>query len=135
MGQKALIPALYELEWAYQVEREKTDWIFASPTGLGMLGLDAMPAAPELSDVFKALPNLSVFAGAGLDRDKLLPLFRYGVIKRIDQVFEFQLDRRRMAETVALASPGEELRTAPPGSGALAADDCQPAHHQIATGG
>jgi hypothetical protein len=112
LGQKALVIALYELEWAYNIEREKTGWIFASPTGLGMLGLDVMPPAPELSDVFKVLPNLSVFAGAGLGRDKLVPLFRHGVIKRIDQVFEFQLDRRRLAQSAAPASPGEELRNA-----------------------
>jgi len=43
-----LVAALYELAWAYNIEREKTGWFFASPTGLGMLGLDAMPPAPEL---------------------------------------------------------------------------------------
>jgi hypothetical protein len=110
-GRSAVVGTLYDLDWVYCIEEKKTRWLFASPTGLGMLGLEAMPPAPELSDVFKALPNLSVFAGAGLPYDKLVPLFRYAVIKRIDQVFEFQLDRRRLAESSATTSPGDELRT------------------------
>ena len=39
-----------------------------------------------------------------------MPLFRYGTIKRIDQVYEFQLDRKRLAESSSTRSPGEELR-------------------------
>ena len=75
-----------------------------------MLGLEPPPPAPELATVFKALPNLSVFAGAGLAWEKLLPLFRYGTIKRIDQVYEFRLDRKRLAESSSTRSPGEALR-------------------------
>ena len=48
---------------------------------------------------FKVLPNLSVLAGADLPPDKLVPLFRHCKIKRIDRVFEFQLDKRQLAET------------------------------------
>ncbi|MBV8315739.1 MAG: hypothetical protein JOZ53_12435 [Planctomycetaceae bacterium] len=39
-----------------------------------------------------------------------MPLFRYGTIKRIDQVYEIRLDRKRMAESSSTSSPGEELR-------------------------
>jgi hypothetical protein len=39
-------------------------------------------------------------------------LFRHAIIKRIDQVFEFQLDRRRLSESSSSTSPGDELRTA-----------------------
>jgi len=111
-GQAALLRTLSELEWANYVEHEKREWYFPSSIGLGMLGLEPTPPAPQLSDVFQALPNLCVFAGAGLARDKLLPFFRFCVIKRIDQVFEFQLDWRRLAEAPATDSPGDALREA-----------------------
>jgi hypothetical protein len=109
-GQKALVAALYTTEWAYYSEHEETGWYFAGPIGLAMLGLEPPPPAPELATVFKALPNLSVFAGAGLAWEKLLPLFSYGTIKRIDQVYEFRLDRKRLAESSSTRSPGEALR-------------------------
>ncbi len=109
-GQRALIAALYEAEWAYYAEREKVGWFFASPIGLGMLGLEAVPPAPHLATVFKALPDLTVFAGAGLARETLVPLFCHATIKRIDQVYEFRLDRKRLAESPSTHAPGEELR-------------------------
>ncbi len=109
-GQKALVAALYTAEWAYYAEHEKTGWYFAGPTGLAMLGLEPPPPAPELATVFKALPDLSVFAGAGLAWEKLVPLFRHGMIKRIDQVYEFRLDRKRLAESPSTRPPGEALR-------------------------
>ena len=46
-GQKALLAALYTAEWAYYTESDATGWLFASPIGLGMLGLETPPAAPR----------------------------------------------------------------------------------------
>ena len=111
-GQKALVAALYTSEWAYyaEPEKKKTGWFFASPIGLAMLGLGPSLPAPELATVFKVQPDLSVFAGAGLAWETLVPLFRYGTIKRIDQVYEFGLDRKKLAGTPSTVSPGEELR-------------------------
>jgi hypothetical protein len=111
-GLKALVAALYTSEWAYYAEPEKkeTGWFFASPIGLAMMGLGPSLAAPELATVFQVQPDLSVFAGAGLAREKLVPLFRHGTIKRIDQVYEFRLDRKRLAGSPSTSSPGEELR-------------------------
>jgi len=63
-GQKALVAALYQAEWAWYAEHDKSGWFLASPLGLGMLGLARTPAAPELPVLFKALPNLSILAGA-----------------------------------------------------------------------
>jgi hypothetical protein len=111
-GQKALTTALYEAEWAYYAEREQAGWIFASPVGLGLLGLEAVPPAPDLSTVFRAQPDLSVFAGAGLGWETLVPLFRHATIRRIDQVYEFRLDRKRLAESPSDSDPGEQLRGA-----------------------
>lgn len=111
-GQAALLAALYDVEWAYGAKHQGAGWHFASPTGLGMLGLQPPPRPPELATVFRVLPDLSVFAGAGLAREKLIPLFRYAIIKQIDQVFAFRLDRKRLAEASSLDSPGEELRSA-----------------------
>jgi hypothetical protein len=111
-GQKALVAALYTAEWAYYAEREATGWWFASPTGLATLGLGPPPPAPDLATIFKAQPDLSVFAGAGLGRETLVPLFRHATIKRIDQVYEFRLDRKRLAGSPSGRAPGEELREA-----------------------
>jgi len=111
-GRKALVAALYTAEWAYFAEHEKAGWWFASPTGLAMLGLGPPLPMPELATVFKAQPDLSVFAGAGLGRETLVPLFRHATIKRIDQVYEFRLDRKRLAGSPSTSSPGEELREA-----------------------
>jgi hypothetical protein len=111
-GRQDLLAALYEADWAFLCEHDGDRWFVASPLGLGMLGLEKALEAPELSKLFKVLPNLSVFAGAGLRSELLMPLFRYCVIKRIDQVFEFQLDRRRIAEAPADSNPAEQLRLA-----------------------
>jgi hypothetical protein len=77
-----------------------------------MLGLEQPPPAPKLSEEFRALPDLTVVAGAGIGYRKLVPLFRHAVIKRIREVFEFQLDRKKLTQSPAGTSPGEELRRA-----------------------
>src|SRR3954447_25824939 len=48
--------------------------------------------------------------GAGLGWETLVPLFRHAAIRRIDQVYEFRLDRRRLAGSPSGRAPGEELR-------------------------
>ncbi len=111
-GQKALVEALTVAEWLYYHEHQKVEWCFASPIGLGMLGLEPPPPAPELATMFQALPDRSIFAGAGLAWKKLVPLFRYGVIQRIDQVYEIKLDPKRLAEAPATCMPADELRVA-----------------------
>jgi hypothetical protein len=111
-GRKALVTALCTSEWAYYAEHQQSGWWLASPTGMAMLELGPPPPMPELATVFKAQPDLSVFAGAGLGWETLVPLFRYATIRRIDQVYEFRLDRKRLAEAPAGSEPGEELREA-----------------------
>jgi hypothetical protein len=108
-GQKALLAALYAAEWAYWEERDRQQWFFPSPMALGMLGLATMPPVSQLPTDLKVLPNNSIYAGAGREMDLLVCLSRYCRIKRIDQVFEFQLEPRRLAQTPAKTSPGEEL--------------------------
>ncbi|SIN87308.1 hypothetical protein SAMN05444166_1377 [Singulisphaera sp. GP187] len=111
-GQNALIAAINTAEWAYGASAEKTDWYFASPCGLAMLELGPMLSRRTLATELKVQSDLSVFAGAGLPWETLLPLFRYSTIKRIDQVYEFRLDRKRIAESSSTSQPGEELREA-----------------------
>jgi len=111
-GQKALLAALYLTEWVYDTEHEKTGWWFASPTGLAMLGLGPPLPMPDLATLFQAQPDLSVFAGAGLSWETLVPLFRYATIRRIDQVYEFRLDRKRLAGSPSGSAAGAELREA-----------------------
>ena len=111
---KAALAAVTCGTWngAYLAEHEQTRWIFASPTGLGMLGLETPLPAPDLAQTFQVLPDLSVFAGAGRPYGELVPLFRHGVVRRIDHVFEFRLDRRRLSQAPTTESPGKELRQA-----------------------
>src|SRR5262249_8441904 len=111
-GQKHLMAALGIAEWAYYGEHEGTDWVFASPIGLAMLGLEPPPRAPELATGFEARPDLSVVAGAGLPVETRVPLFRYGTIRKIGQVCEFRLDRKNLAAASPAHVPGDELREA-----------------------
>ena len=107
-----LIGALSTAEWLNGEEKDKTFWVFPSEIGLGMLGLDKPLPAPRLPDTIKAGTKLTVLAGTGLDWRKLVPLLRYCTIKKIDEMCEFQLDRKRMAQQPAGTSPGEELKKA-----------------------
>ncbi len=107
---KALIEALYLAEWLYYTEVAKTGWVFASPVGLGMLGLASPPKLPQLPDTFKATSSLGVDAGVGLPHEKLVPLFRYCRIEKIAEVCEFRLDRKKMDLAPAGTSPGGALR-------------------------
>jgi hypothetical protein len=108
-GQAALTTAVGIAEWAFWDRQDKTIWISASATGLGVLGLEPMPVMPSLTQEFRALANHRIFAGARLAVDKLVPLFRYCVIKRLDQVYEFQVTSKRLAEVPASKSPGKDL--------------------------
>ena len=95
---------------AYYDEQQKTGWIMPSPLGLGLLGLGPLPRIPVLSKELKADSNLAIFAGAGLDFEKLISLFRFCKIKRIDQFIEFQVNPKRLREMPSRSSAGEELR-------------------------
>ena len=108
-GQKALTSALYAAEWAYYVEQKHKRWFFPSLTGLGMLGLADVPPVEQLPMDLRVLSNHDILAGAGLEMDRLACFFRYCRIKRIAPVFEFQLEPRRLAQTSAKESPGEQL--------------------------
>ncbi len=111
-GQAALLSALFSAGWAYTFLQNKTDWIYLNNTGRVMLGLEnTLSKPPEILE-FKALPNLCVFAGADLPAEKLITLFRYSRIRRIDRVFEFQLDKKAMNEMPSGTSAGEELKKA-----------------------
>lgn len=109
---KALIEAIYIAEWAYYDMKDETGWFSASPMGMGMLGLEPQPQPPKLDKTFKAMPDLRIVAGAGLARETLIPLFRHCGITKIKDVFEFKLDRKRLALEPAGTSPGEALRKA-----------------------
>lgn len=108
-GQQALIRALFDAGWAYVDQQQKIDWFFLNHTGRIILGLESPPPRPLKAEDFRVLSNLCVFAGADLPVEKLVPLFRYCRIKRIDRIFEFQLDRKAMNEMPSRTSAGREL--------------------------
>jgi len=84
-----------------------------------MLGLKTVPPPYELSTDLKVLPSNTLFAGAGLATDRLVTLFRCCKVNRIDQVYEFQIGRRRLAELPAPGAPVAELRRLLQGAGPL----------------
>ncbi len=120
-GQQALLSALFVSNWAYIADYQKQSWFYPSDTGRIILGLLAPPELPAPTVDFKVLPNLCVFAGADLPPEKLVPLFRHCKIKRIDRVFEFQLDKRQLTETGSQELLGRNLREVLEESGPLPA--------------
>jgi hypothetical protein len=108
-GQQALIRAIFDAGWAYVDQQQKIDWFLLGCTGRIILGLDSSPPMPLKAEDFRVLPNLCVFAGADLPVEKLILLFRYCRIKRINRIFEFQLNRKAMNEMPSRTSAGREL--------------------------
>ncbi len=133
-GQKALLSALHFSGWAHTTYYRKRDRIFLNDTARIILGLEAPPelAAPVLD--FSVLPNLCVLAGADLPPEKLVPLFRHCKIKRIDRLFEFQLDKRQLTETTSPSSVGK-LREVLEESGPLPATADSLLRHRPLGGG
>lgn len=121
-GQAALVSALYTAECAYCIEEKEERWFIPSPMGLGILGLGEVPPPVRLPTDLRVLPNHCIFAGAGLDMDQLACFFRCCRVKRIDQVFEFRLDPRRLAEMPAKSAPGTALLAALKDAGPLPAN-------------
>jgi hypothetical protein len=134
-GQQALLSALYVSSWAYTTDHQKQRWIYLSDTARIILGLVAAPKLPAPVVDFKVLPNLCVLAGADLPPEKLLPLFRHCKIKRIDRVFEFQLDKRQLTETTLQESLVRNLREVLEESGPLPATADSLLRHRPLGGG
>lgn len=109
-GQKAMDSALTMCRWVY-VDREKSpEWIYLNEDALMLLGLESPPKVPPLVRDFQVLPNLSLLAGADWGPDKLVPLFRYCKVIRIDRVLEFQLSKKHIKALPSKTSASEELQ-------------------------
>jgi hypothetical protein len=109
LGQQALLYALYAAGWAYVIEHRKEYWFCLNDTARIILGLQTAPALPTPTVDFKVLTNFCVLAGADLPPEKLVPLFRHCRIKRIDHIFEFQLEKKQLTETLK-AESADKLR-------------------------
>ncbi|HEY2249652.1 MAG TPA: hypothetical protein VGH74_01280 [Planctomycetaceae bacterium] len=109
-GTEAFVHAFSSCEWYYVDDSEKPKWLIFSESARIMLGLDEPSKPLQLATEFHALPNLNILAGSDLSPKKLVPLFRFCKIHRIDRVFEFHLDKRRMAEMPSMTSAESELR-------------------------
>ena len=134
-GQQGLLSALYVSSWAEIVEHQKQCWFRLSGTATIILGLAGPPALPTPVVDLKVLPNLCVLAGADLPPDKLVPLFRHCKIKRIDRVFEFQLDKRQLTETTSQGPVPRNLREVLEETGPLPATVDSLLRHRPAGGG
>jgi len=134
-GQQALLSALDVSSWAYTTDHQKQNWIYLSDTARIILGLVAPPELPAPAVDFKVLPNLCVLAGADLPPEKLVPLFRHCKIKRIDRVFEFQLDKRQLTETASQEPLVRTLREVLEESGPLPATADSLLRHKPLGGG
>jgi hypothetical protein len=102
------------------MRHNKADWFYLNNTGKVLLGLKNPPQKPARTVEFRALPNLCVFAGIDVSSEKLITLFHYTRIKKIDRIFEFQLDKKAMSEMPSRTSTGKELKKNASGSGTFA---------------
>ncbi len=109
---KVLTEALATAEWMNGEVRDGVLWVYAGEVGHWMVGLDKPLPPYKLPRALEAGPKQTIRAGSGLSRETLVPLFRHCTIKKIGDVCEFQLDRKRMRQEPAGTSPGEELREA-----------------------
>jgi hypothetical protein len=134
-GQKALLSALSVSSWAYSTDHKKQTWIYLNDTARIILGLATPPELPVPVVDFKVLPNLCVLAGADLPPEKLVPLFRHCKIKRIDRVFELQLDKRQLTETTPQEPSVWNLREVLEESGPLPATADSLLRHRPLGGG
>jgi hypothetical protein len=117
-----LMGALYLAECAYAHDKEIAGvklWWFPSPKGMTVLGLANGGPLPALSRELTVDDAGVVRAGAGLEPETLVPLFQHCVFKRLREVLEFQIDRKRLREAPADTAPGEELRRVLKGAGPL----------------
>ena len=133
-GQTALLSALYHSGWAHTIGEKKRNWFFLNDTARIILGLATPPELPVPVRDLKVLPNLCVLAGQDLPPEKLVPLFRHCKVKRIDRIFEFQLNKRQLAETISLSSTGK-LREVLEESGPLPATVDNLLGHRLPEGG
>jgi hypothetical protein len=78
--------------FSHIIRHNKPDWFYLNNTGKVLHGLKNHPQKPTRTVEFRALPNLCVFAGTDVSSEKLITLFHYTRIKKIDRIFEFQLD-------------------------------------------
>lgn len=118
-GQEALLSALYVCKWAYVDEHRAKEWFHVSDIAQVLLGIAEPPEPDPLPTDLRVLPDLCVFAGAGLPFETLTPFFRHCRIKRIDGIFEFQLDPKRLRAQATQASAANELRAALAPAGTL----------------
>ena len=109
-GSQEFIYALTSCEWFHVDDSENPEWSIFSDSARIMLGLEEASEPPTLMTEFHALPNLNILAGSDLSPKKLVPLFRYCKIHRIDRIFEFHLDKRRLTEMPSKTSAENELR-------------------------
>ena len=111
-GQEAFRSALYMCDLAYEVEHQDKRWFCLSGVATVLFGLQEPPQPAPLPTDLKVQPDLSVFAGSGLPWESLVTLFRYCRVKRIDKVFEFQFEPKRLKEVADRNAAVEELRAA-----------------------
>ena len=106
----AFLSGLLMCRWAYVDKHRRAKWFSISATARIMLGLDdVFQTRPRITE-FRVLPDLSIVAGADMPPEKIVPLFRYCRITRIDRVLEFRLARRQFAEMPSKTSDEHELR-------------------------
>ncbi len=110
LGQEAFMAALTCCDWAYVDDDKNPKWIYLSETARMMLGLKKPPKPLALVRDFQVQPDRTILAGADWEPEKLLPLFRYCQVNRIDRVLEFQLNKKQMVTLPSETSAAQELR-------------------------
>ncbi len=120
-GQAALVAAVNIAEWAYGAELRKNELVLRQSHWHGHARSSRNALRAQARNGVQGPKRSLRVRGRGLAWEKLVPLFRYGTIKRIDQVFEFRLNRKRMAQSSATEDPGKVLSAVLRESGSLPA--------------
>ncbi len=111
-GREAMLDALYLCYWAYVDDAKKPKWIYLNQVARLMLGIEKpkkRKPAPLVKD-FQVQADRSILVGADWGPDKLVPLFRYCKVRRIDRVLEFQLNKKQMTILPSETSAADELQ-------------------------
>lgn len=108
-GKKRCSPPSTRPNGRTTLNAKKKDGLCQVPWAWLFLSIGALPNVAPLIKDLKADSNRAIFAGAGVDFDKLVPLFRFCKIIRIGQLIEFQVDPKRLKE---IPPSGDQLRAA-----------------------
>ncbi len=91
-GRKAIIEALFTMEWVFYYSEGGVEYVTATPWCLVMLGLEKPPLKPVPIREFKVLSDNTVFAGEDLPIMELALLFKSCTVQKMGEIITFRIE-------------------------------------------